>query len=515
MARWWRRLAAVVFCSLIPPAGVTGELPSRIVVLPDSGPVVLPLAPARAAATTTLEERIDACVRAGMSSTQAPGAAIAVMLDGQLLYQQGYGVRRLGGVDPVTADTVFRIGSVTKMMTAAAVLQQVEAGRVDLAAPVTRYVPELAINGRWPADRITVHHLLTHTSGWPDRLLDLGASGEDALSNWAEAQGDVTLHAPPGAFWNYANPNFMLAGLVLERASGVPYRTYLEQQLWGPAGMTSTTFDAARVMAGGNYATGHAWDAQEHEWVPVEPDDIDSWSGGPAGWAFSTVGDLMTWAKLMMEDGGPVLAPASAVTMQGPRVWCHYTPELHYGYGISRDRYIDRDVLYHDGSVIGWGTFILWLPEREFAVAVLANTPAPLVEASFCALDAVLPPSHPGWDPGLYARVLPPLEGRYELTDYLGRRLSGEVSIDHGFSTPRLRLEVTRGGPVIAAGTYPMNQFAASSFLVDTGASGFGLIDLTFIEGPDGRSPVRWMRYRYAVGDRLPEARPATGRRAP
>lgn len=506
-----RRIGLTVGIVLAATAAVAQQAP-RVVVLPDSGPVLVTPAPARAATVATLEDEIDACVRAGMQATNAPGAAVAVLLDGAMLHERGYGVRRRGGSAPVTPDTIFRIGSVTKMMTAAAVLQLVEAGAVRLDAPVTDYIPELAISGRWPASAITVRHLLTHASGWPDRFPNLGPAGEDALSRWPASQGGIALHAPPGAFWNYSNPNYILAGLVAERASGVRYRTLMEQSLWAPAGMSSTTFDPAQAMAGGNYASGTAWNVSTAEWVTLEPDEVESWQGGPAGWAMSTVGDLVAWAEVLMQGGAPVLDPASAEAMQGAQQWCHFSPSTFYGYGVLRDRYHGLDVLFHDGSVIGWGATLLWVPEERFAVAVLSNTATPMAEAAFCTLDAVLdPPVSPGWDPRTAAESWRPFEGSYEMSDYLGRRYSGRVSID--WALRRLALDVTRGGPVIPAGRYLLSQIERSTFVADTGSAGFGLVDLTFIEGPHGPSPVRWMRYRYAVGDRQPAARTPTARR--
>jgi CubicO group peptidase (beta-lactamase class C family) len=142
----------------------------RLMVLPDSGPVLVrDLAQGKLA---DLAAAVDACVTADMAATDTPGAAAAVMVDGVLAYERGYGVRRRGSSNPVDADTVFRIGSVTKMMTAAALLQQVEAGRVSLDDLVTEYVPELELAGPWPPELITVRHLL---SG-PDLRLWAGRS---------------------------------------------------------------------------------------------------------------------------------------------------------------------------------------------------------------------------------------------------------------------------------------------------------------------------------------------------
>jgi len=136
------------------------RLPS-VQALENLGPGPLPSRPAAGKRVdrpkaATLEEAIDQCVEFNMLRLSAPGAAVAVVLDGELIYESGYGVKNHSGTDPVDPDTIFRIGSVTKMMTAAAVMQQVELGRVELDAPVTDYIPEFVVGGRWPADRITV-----------------------------------------------------------------------------------------------------------------------------------------------------------------------------------------------------------------------------------------------------------------------------------------------------------------------------------------------------------------------
>jgi len=500
-----RALASWLIAVLtVGPAALAGEpRPSRrVAILPDAGPVVLEHG--RTATTTDLPSAIDQCVRAGMSTHQTPGAAVAVLIDGAVAYEQGYGVRRRNTTTPVDAGTVFRIGSVTKMMTAAAVMQQVEAGTVNLDDPVTRYVPELTLSGPWQADLITVRELLTHTSEYPDRIFDLGAAGEDALSNWAANQGGVSLHAPPGSFWNYSNPNFALAGLVLERASGTRYRTYIQQHVWDAAGMTHTTFDPTVARAGGDYSWGHYRNPDTGTWQTLAPEDVESWWAGPAAFAFSTVGDLVRWAELLMEGGGPVLTQESADAMQARQVWCHYTPDMYYGYGIVNDRYNGVDVRYHDGSVIGWGTMVLWVPESRFAVAVLANTPEPLANAAFCALDAVLapPPVDPPdltTSPATWGRDL----GHYDFTDVTGADFPADVDR----SGAHLRVTLGSGSALFDPGSALLYQIYHDTFVVDLDGDGAAETDLTFIAGPGSPGATRWLRYRYAVGGRQPGVR--------
>ena len=241
----------------------------------------------------TLAESVDRCVASSLAATGVPGAAVAVLVDGQLAYSKGYGVKHRRNGGEVTAQTTFRIGSITKMMTAAAVLQQIEAGRVSLDDPVTRLVPELSLSGRRSADLVTVRHILTHTSAIPDLPFELdGPHDASGMTVWVVDHAGTTLHAQPGAFYNYSNPNYLLAGLVAERASAVPYHRLMDEAVWGPAGMTATTLDPAVVMARGNYSYGHFHNAMGREQI-VAPDAYDNWAIAPAGYAFSTAPDLV------------------------------------------------------------------------------------------------------------------------------------------------------------------------------------------------------------------------------
>jgi CubicO group peptidase (beta-lactamase class C family) len=452
----------------------------------------------------TLEEAIDQCVEFNMLRLSAPGAAVAVVLDGELIYESGYGVKVRNGTAPVDPETIFRIGSVTKQMTAAAVMQQVELGRVDLDAPVTDYIPDFVVGGRWPADRITVWHTLTHTSGFPDRINEWGSvEGDGALSIWARGQGEIELHAPPGSFWNYSNPNFMLAGLVAERASGTPYRDLFKNSLWEPAGMHSTTFDPNEVVAAGNYSNGHHYDPATDSWTVVGPHDHDSWTAGPAGIAFSTVGDLVRWALLLTDGGGPVLSPHSAAMMQHPHQWIHYTPDLFYGYGVMIEDFEGLDVRQHGGNVPGYGTYLLWVPERRFAVALLSNITWSLNDAAYCIVDEVLEPTPVdppdlSTDPSTWNRYL----GDYVVTDSEGMTTEATVYLEGD------RLMLTKVGPS-GPESWRLYQAFFDTFVYDSNGDGSTETDLTFCSTRGKPGILKWMRNRRAVGERQIKQRTA------
>jgi len=458
--------------------------------------------------TKTTAEAIDRCVQADMARLGAPGAAVAVMLDGEILRATGYGVRGRGTTEAVDSRTVFRIGSVTKMMTAAVLMQQVELGRVDLDAPITDYLPEFKVGGRWPAELIKVHHALTQATGFPDTINRFLEVGDTALSRWAAAQATMELYAPPGSFWNYSNPNFMLAGLVAERAARVPYRDLYKESLWEPAGMHSTTFDPVEVVARGNYAVGYYHDTETNRDYDVEPGDNDIWAAGPAGMAFSTVEDLVRWALLLMDGGGPVLSPWSAATMQDPHQWTHFTPDLYYGYGVMNEVYNGLDVRQHGGNVAGFGTYLLWVPDRRFAVALLTNVTPSLSEAAYCIVDEVLEPDpidQPDLttDPSTWGRYV----GEYVVTETDGTSAPATVFMDG------TRLMASIEDPSAPGVTYTTElvQVYQDTFLFDSDGDGSVETDITFCEREGNPGFTMWMRNRQAVGER--QLTPRSGRR--
>lgn len=480
------------------------------------GPILLRRRlPPKAEATpaSTIEEMIEQCVEADMQALGAPGAAVTVRLDGEVIFDRGFGYRRQGYPELVDSDTRFRIGSVTKMLTAAAVMQQVEVGLVNLDAPATVWIPELSLSGQWPADTITVRHLLTHSAAVPDYFEDpLGPTGDQALGEWAGTLGEVQLHAPPGTFWNYSNPGFALAGLVAERASGLPYRDLIETRIFDAAGMSASTFDPDEVMATGNFAYGHHPEPTGETTV-YAPNSYDSWVASPSGLAFSTAPDLARWAQMLIDGGGAVLSEPSIEAMQARQIYLDYIPDFHYGLGVFAEIYKGLEVRQHGGNLTGWGAILLWVPEERFVVSILGNTLIHLTGAAYCIVDAVLepdssPPVDYSTDPVTWGRYT----GHYRFMDNRGNPFSAEVT------KTGERFYITFDDPD-APGPYRTDlvQQYLDTFLIDFDGDQVldPLFDLTFIRRTEPQSTTMWLRNRSFVGRRLMQPRHPSGRRAP
>jgi CubicO group peptidase (beta-lactamase class C family) len=465
-----------------------------------------------AAIADTLEQAVDQCVGDAMAAIDAPGATVAVIVDGELVYKQGYGIKRRGGSDPVDADTRFRIGSVTKMLTAAAVMQQVDAGTVFLDDKITTFIPEVDFLGHWPAEAMTVEHLLTHSTGVPDLLFYPDEYvGPDALTLWAESLYGIGLHAPPGAFYNYSNPNFNLAGLVVERASGLEFRSYMDERVFGPAGMSHTTFDPNEVVASGNASHGHMDNGSGGE-IRYAPDEYDNGAYAPAGYAFSTAEDLARWALLLADGGGEVLSRDSAILMQAFHRDLDSIPGVGYGYGVFVEPFYDLTVRQHGGNIWGWGSYLLWHPQQRFAVAVLSNEFQGLPDAAYCVADYVLEPDHSAEPvyPADPERVQL-IAGTYDVT----------VGTGWNYSPYPVLGEVTPQGDNIFLHLWdPVSGWTAlwildhvmlDTYNIDADLDGTVDLQVDFIIGAGPPEQTRWMRMRPVVG--TPQLVPRQGRR--
>jgi CubicO group peptidase (beta-lactamase class C family) len=476
-------------------------------------------APVASAAPHTDEDpfaAVDACLQQEMAARGVPGASMALAVDGQLAHTSAFGVRRADAPEPVDTETIFRINSTTKMMTAAAVMQQVEAGKLDLHAPLTDYVPDLVLKEPWQASSLTLHTLLANAGAVPDPYLDYSLMprlyvipdwGVD-LSSWGRRLTNMHLYAPPGSFWNYSSPNFSLAGLALERVTGMRYEDYVTQRLWRPAGMAATTFDPDRVVASGDYAMGHVRGE-----VARAPGDYQRVYAAPAGGAFSTPTELITWALLLLNDGGQLLTPRSVQAMTTPYYEAEAVPWSvlsSYGYGVFIDSYQAIDdpswqvqVMRHPGNGRGYSTEFVWVPEMDFAIAILVNEYTPMQRTVDCALREVLglekiPRSGLATLPSTWGRYA----GTYAVTDLFGTRWTAHAALDDG----RLRINYTDWAlaPTIAT-LLPDGAPMEQSFLDTFKYTFAGTRTVTFEPDTPPGEHARWMRNQYYVGQRVGE----------
>ncbi|MGI8548398.1 MAG: serine hydrolase domain-containing protein [Gemmatimonadaceae bacterium] len=326
-------------------------------------------APAHSAVTppshAVLAARVDSLAAAFIADPQAPAVSISVIRAGRdTLVFKGYGVDDIEEGVTATPATVYRIGSITKQFTSAAVMRMVERGAVHLDDSVATYLTRLPE----PWRRVTVRQLLNHTSGIPN-YTDIGESwvrrwGEDMPPDTLVA---LTAHRPmdfaPGTRWKYDNTGYVLLGMLIEKVSGRPYAAYLDSTLFRPLGLTGTSYCYAAPIiphrAQGYARSGHTY---------VNAPYLNMSQPFSAGALCSTVGDLARWNRALAT--GQVVTTASYRQMTTPE---GAAARDHYGFGLVQDTLGGHAIIAHGGGINGFISYNAYLPDDSLSVTVLAN----------------------------------------------------------------------------------------------------------------------------------------------
>lgn len=302
-----------------------------------------------------------------MQQQQIPGMAVAIVHKGTVIFQQGFGVRNTETNDPVTPQTLFRIGSTTKPFTVVGLMRLVESGQVDLDASVASYLPEFQVN---PA--ITVRQLISHTSGLADLAEPYGRTDEMALRDAIARLTPESAIAPPGQVLSYSNPGFNTAGRVIEAVSGQSYTDYMQEFVFTPLSMTRTTFNPTVALTY-PLAVGYQPGPQELEAVRPTPDNRAEY---PAGFIFSSVEDLSQFLRFLLQDGQmegeTLLSRASVQAMKTP-VLRSAPMNVGYGLGLFVTEEDGVTAIGHGGNIHGYTAALETFPEHNLGIVILAN----------------------------------------------------------------------------------------------------------------------------------------------
>ncbi len=305
-----------------------------------------------------------------LTAEHSPGIAVLVARDGKIVYQGGFGWADLAKKLPVTAETQFRIGSITKQFTAAAILRLADEGKLALTEPLDKFFPAFPGGGK-----VTLEHLLTHTSGihsYTDKPEFLSKVTQpitpaELIASFRDDPPDFA----PGAGFHYNNSGYFLLGEIVAKVSAKPLATYLQDTFFGPLGMKDTgiyinTSPPTVIANGYSFADGK----------PAPALDWDmSWAGG-AGAIYSTVGDLFRWNEALF--GGKILKPESFKAMTTPVKLPPNVDGLHYGYGLVISQLNRLPAIGHGGGLNGWSSDLVRLPEQNCTVIALANALPPV-----------------------------------------------------------------------------------------------------------------------------------------
>jgi CubicO group peptidase (beta-lactamase class C family) len=367
---------------------------------------------------------LEAVAQAELKAINAPGAAIAIVKGDRIVYQKGLGVANVETGQAMTPDMLFRVGSVTKMFTTAALVSLAEDGRLRLGDPIGKYVS--GVNSRLA--KLTTHQLMSHTAGIRDEAPAFGSHDEGALATVVRSWKDDYVFVEPGRIMSYSNPGLTLAGYVLEQIAQKPYADVIDERLFKPLGMTRSTFRPTVAMtwplAQGHDATGANPPAVARPFA----DNAGYW---PAGFMFSNVSDLARFTIAFMNDGiidgRAVLKPSAIAALSTGYVDVPSSAEpSRYCYGLTTATHRGVRVVEHGGAIPGFGASVRMLPEHKAAVVILVNRGgAGLPKTSERALE-MLAPLQPATTPP----TAPIAMDAAEVTKYAGSYVNPPARVD-------------------------------------------------------------------------------------
>ncbi len=354
--RFFALLAILIFISLVPTGSPVKSAPIQGFPLQQVD-----------------KERIDAYIHSRMQTASIPGLALGVVHADQIVYLKGYGIAGMDG-RAVTPQTPFILGSTSKSFTALAIMQLVEAGKIDLDAPVTKYLPWFRTSDVPASAQITVRNLLNQNSGLPTYEGRQGIANDDqsniALENGVRNLSRVQMSQPAGQAYEYANENYDTLGLIVQTVSGISYEDFVRSAIFAPLQMSHSAA-ALSDPAARDIATGYRY------WFfwPVAFDAPYPRSTTPSGFLISSAEDMTHYLVAQLNGGtygnNQLLSPQGIDTLHTPG--SKISPLSSYGMGWVIQSQPGSTKIWHNGDVSNFHSNMLLLPDQHIGIVILIN----------------------------------------------------------------------------------------------------------------------------------------------
>jgi CubicO group peptidase (beta-lactamase class C family) len=316
-------------------------------------------------------ESLSLLIEENMTKWHIPGLALGVFHQGKTA-TVGFGVTHVDNPLPVTDETLFQIGSVTKTFVGTAVMRLVEMGKLELDATIQTYLPEFKVADKTASTQATVRHLLTHTGGWVGDDFHNTGAGDDALARYVTDMAALEQLAPVGTLYSYNNAGFSVLGRIIEKMTKKTFEVALQELVLEPLGLKQTYLNPTDVMTH-RFVVGHRADDNGPQVARPWPIERSSF---PQGGITCHIKDLLQYARFHLGDGtsadGTRLLTADSLTqMQSPQttIW----ENEHWGLSWGVKQVAGERQIAHGGGTNGQICSLTFFPEHEFAVAVLTN----------------------------------------------------------------------------------------------------------------------------------------------
>lgn len=319
--------------------------------------------------TDTKFRKIAKKIVSEMKRLEVPGVAIGIWHKGRE-HTAGFGITSVEHPLPVTPDTLFQTGSISKTFTGTLMMMLVERGKVDLDAPVRKYIKDFRVRDENVSKKVTVRHLLTHTGGWVGDYFNDFGNGDDALDKMVKDIARLPQVQPLGKIWSYNNTGFNVASRIIEIVTKKPYEQAVQEMLFDPLGLKMSFFYPNDILFTHRFVVGH-------QKVKGKVKAARPWAIGRAGngvgGVVSTVRDLLEYARFHMSNGRKnVVSGKSLRAMRVPQADMGPRGKMGVTWFI---RDVGRFKVYaHGGATNGQQAYFFFIPDKDFACAILTNS---------------------------------------------------------------------------------------------------------------------------------------------
>ncbi|HTQ28594.1 MAG TPA: serine hydrolase domain-containing protein, partial [Puia sp.] len=329
-----------------------------------------------------VKDSLDKYVEKAMSDWQIPGMAVCIVKDGNIVLMKGYGVKKLGGTDPVDENTLFMIGSNSKLFTATLLATLDAEKKLSLDDRVTKWIPEFRLNNKAAGEQAIIRDLLCHRIGFQTFQGDFTYWTSNLSRNEViEKMSHIKAVYPFRTTWGYTNAAFLTAGEIIPKAAAVPWEEFVKQRIFDPLGMTRTMALSKDLPAADNKAVPHT--LSDFKLVSIPYCLIDNLA--PAGSISSSVNDMSKWVMMQLANGkygDKQVIPSAAISQtRKPHSIIsnggHLFNEGHfllYGLGVELEEYSGKEIVSHTGGVNGFVSSVTMVPEEKLGIIILTNT---------------------------------------------------------------------------------------------------------------------------------------------
>ena len=319
--------------------------------------------------TDTKFRKISKRIVSEMRRLEVPGVAIGIWHKGRE-HLEGYGITSVEHPLPITPDTLFQTGSISKTFTGTLLMMLAEQGKVDLDAPVRKYIKDFNLQDKSVAKKVTIKHLLTHMGGWVGDYFNDFGNGEDALAKMVKDIAKLPQAQPLGKIWSYNNTGFNVASRIIETVTKKPYEQAVQEMLFNPLGLDMSFFYPSDIFFTHRFVVGHQ---KVKDKVQVARPWAIGRAGNGVGGVVSTVRDLLKYARFHMGSGNRNIITAKSLrAMRQKQISAGGRGDMGITWFI---RYIGKLKIYaHGGATNGQQAYFFYIPEKNFACAILTNS---------------------------------------------------------------------------------------------------------------------------------------------